>query len=247
MDVADILPWALLVVAAFVGGGAATISGFGLATVLTPIFALRLPIREAVLVVALVHLGNGLFRLALFRRHVDRTIVRRFGIWCVLGALAGASLYGALKSALLQGLLGGALLLLAAREFLPEERRPTFPRRLDPIGGFLAGLVGGAIGNQGAIRSAYLLNYRLPKEAFVGTGTALACTIDLVRVPVYLWVERGSLAELLPWVAPALAAAIAGTWMGKRLLKRISKETFRRVVGTLIAVLGVFLIVRAFS
>ena len=247
MDPATITTWLLLLAAALFGGAVATISGFGLATVLTPVFALQLEIHQAVLVVAIVHLGNGLFRLTLFRKHIDAVVVRRFGIWCVLGALAGASLYRGLHPSLLQGLLGAVLLALAGRELLPESRRPSFPRRVDQAGGFLAGLVGGAIGNQGAIRSAYLLNYRLPKEVFVGTGTALACAIDLVRVPVYLWVERASLADLIPWAAPALVCAVTGTLLGKRLLKRISKETFRKIVGGLIAVLGVTLIVRAFG
>ena len=40
-------------------------SGFGLGTLLMPVFALFFPLETAVAATALVHLANGLFKLAL--------------------------------------------------------------------------------------------------------------------------------------------------------------------------------------
>lgn len=46
-----------------------------------------------------------------------------------------------------------------------------FPPHWLPLGGLLSGFFGGLSGNQGALRSAFLLKAGLSKEAFIATGT----------------------------------------------------------------------------
>ncbi|MBI5117121.1 hypothetical protein HZA56_11660 [Candidatus Poribacteria bacterium] len=54
------------------------LTGFGLGTALTPVFAIFYDVKLAVLMVAIVHLLNNAFKLYLFRAHVDFAIIRRF-------------------------------------------------------------------------------------------------------------------------------------------------------------------------
>lgn len=228
---------------ALAGAIIACFAGFGLATVLTPVLLLFMDdVREAVLLVAIIHLGNGLFRFWMFRRHVDLAVVKRFGAFCIAGALTGALLYRYLHDPALKTILGVILVLLGGMELLPSKRRLRIPRRYDQGGGLLSGILGGVIGNQGAIRSAYLLNYDLPKEAFVGTGAILACTIDMVRVPVYIWGEWSILREGILVIPICLGAAWLGTFTGKRLVHKMPGWVFRKIVAVLILVLGGLLI-----
>ena len=72
-----------LIVVAAVALGAALLtlfSGFGLGTLLLPVFALFLPVELAVAATALVHLANNLFKVALVGRHADRSVALAFGV-----------------------------------------------------------------------------------------------------------------------------------------------------------------------
>ncbi|OGQ83723.1 MAG: hypothetical protein A3F90_04355 [Deltaproteobacteria bacterium RIFCSPLOWO2_12_FULL_60_19] len=225
---------AALVVAAMV-----LMSGFGLGTLLTPLFVVFYDIKIAVFLVAIVHFSNNLFKLGLFFRHLDRAILKRFGAVSVAGALVGSLLQARLESETLKIGLGVLLVILGAAEFLPPRMSWRIPKRFDPLGGFLSGLLGGVLGNQGAVRSAYLLNYSLSKEAFVATATIIACIIDITRIPIYLVNYSHEIAPAWPYLTATILSAFLGTLIGKRLLQVITVDVFRRVVAGSVAIVGV--------
>ena len=65
-------------------------SGFGLGTLLTPVFALFFPVELAIGLTAIVHFLNGLFKVSLVGQHADKTILLRFGLPAVISAVLGA-------------------------------------------------------------------------------------------------------------------------------------------------------------
>lgn len=225
---------AALLVAAMV-----LMSGFGLGTLLTPLFVVFYDIKIAVFLVAIVHFSNNLFKLGLFFRHLDRAVLKRFGALSVAGALVGSLLQAWLQSQTLKIGLGVLLIILGTVEFLPPRFSWRLPKRLDRIGGFCSGLLGGVLGNQGAVRSAYLLNYSLSKEAFVATATIIACLIDATRIPVYLVQYYDSIAVAWPYLIATILSAFVGTLIGKRLLAIITVGAFRRVVAGSVVVVGI--------
>ena len=75
---------------ALLGSGLTLFSGFGLGTLLTPVFALFFPIDIAIAMTAVVHFLNNLFKLLLVGRATDWSIVKQFGIPSVLAAILGA-------------------------------------------------------------------------------------------------------------------------------------------------------------
>ena len=136
-------------------------------------------------------------------------------------------------------LVGIMLIILGVGVFLPENFRFNPAGKMDRAGGFLSGFLGGLLGNQGAIRSAYLLNYVLEKEVFIGTSTVLALVIDAARIPVYLSSQR-PLFRHIPWeFALLIVCALAGTLVGKQVLKRFSSGAFRKVVAGFVIVIGI--------
>ena len=161
-------------------------SGFGLGTLLLPAFALFFPVDQAVALTGVVHLLNGLFKLALVRRHVDRGVLWRFGLPAVAAALVGAWLLAGLaaRPTLLAWTLGGRefvvvpvklaigglLIVFAALELSARFRALAFAPRWIPLGGALSGFFGGLAGMQGALRAAFLVRAGLGKEAFIATG-----------------------------------------------------------------------------
>src|SRR5690606_8335683 len=76
--------------AAFAASILAFFTGFGVGTLLLPVFALFFPVEIAVLLTAVIHLLNNLFKFALIGSHVSMRVALRFGIPAVAGAFIGA-------------------------------------------------------------------------------------------------------------------------------------------------------------
>lgn len=234
-------------------------SGFGLGTLLLPAFALFVPLEHAIAMTAVVHLLNGLFKLALLRKHIDTRVLLRFGLPAVLAAVLGAWLLSALGTlpALhaytafghrfeilpLKLVIGVLLLLFAMIELVPKLRDLEFDARWQPLGGALSGFFGGLAGMQGALRSAFLARSGLDKQAFVATGAAIACVIDVSRLAVYagtLLAVFGTLDHRL--LACAVLAAFAGAWLGNRLLHKTTLRGLQRVVAAMLFAFAIGLI-----
>ena len=115
------------------------------------------------------------------------------------------------------------------------------------IGGFISGFLGGLVGNQGGIRSAVLLSFTLDRKTFIATATAIGVIVDLARMPVYFFTQGEAL--LLGWryILVASTGVIIGTGMGITFLKKISPALFRRIVASLVFLLGIFMLYRALT
>lgn len=253
---------AVVCIVALLASGLTFFSGFGLGTLLLPAFALFMPLEQAVAATAVVHLLNGLFKLALLYNNIDRGVLLRFGVPALLAALLGAWLLSALGTlpALhayvafghrfeilpLKLVIGVVLLLFALVEMVPKLRDLEFDMRWLPLGGALSGFFGGLAGMQGALRSAFLSRSGLGTQAFVATGAAIACIIDIARLTVYagtLVRVFGALDHRL--LACAVLAAFAGAWLGNRLLRKTTMQGIQRIVAASLFVFAIGLIAGA--
>ena len=215
-----------------------TMAGFGAATILTPIAACVMDIKAAIAVVACFHLFGNASRLIFFGRWVRWKTWAQFGVTGVLCSLLGAAVTARLSSSVVE-LVFGLFLLLYVGLSARESDRLSLPPRPSLLvgGGAVSGFVAGLIGTGGAIRSACLLVFGLPKEAYLGTSAAIALIVDATRLPVYL------AGRFMPgWMGPGLLSlmvtAFAGAWCGQRLVRRISSTAFRRLVLLLLGLMG---------
>lgn len=230
-------------------------SGFGLGTLLLPVFALFFPLDAAVALTGVVHLLTNLFKVSLLGRHADWKVVFSFGLPSVLGAFAGAELLLSLShlAPLTTYTLAGRehtvgplnlVLALLMAAFALAEMRPaassfTPPRSALPAGGVLSGFFGGLSGHQGALRSLFLLQYGLSKESFLGTGVVIACAVDVTRLSLYA--DRFTASGLLthwPMLCAAVTAAFAGAYVGNRLLQKATMRIVQRAVGFLLLLIA---------
>ncbi len=233
-------------------------SGFGLGTLLMPVFAIFFPLEAAIAFTGLVHFANNIVKLLLIGRKASKQVLIRFGIAAVLASFLGAWVLISLSysSHLYSYTLFShtfsvsplnfivALLMLgfALSEFLPLFRNIQIKRNSLIVGGLLSGFLGGLSGMQGAIRSAFLVKSGLTKESFIATGVVIACFIDITRLSVYA--SRFSDAQLgdnIPLLLAATLAAIAGAVVGKKLLKKITLKFVQITVAILLILLAVAL------
>jgi len=232
----------LLAAASIAAGAIASVAGFGIGTMLTPVFALQVDMKLAVAAVSIPHLVATSLRLWMMRAHVDGRLVRTFGVMSAAGGLTGALLQRQLRGRGLVMVFGGLLLFAGVTGLTGVMERVRLGRTAAWIAGLLSGIFGGLVGNQGGIRSAALLGFDVRPAAFVASATAAALMVDLARMPVYLVLEADRLGSLAGPIALASAGAVAGTIGGGRVLGRIPPPVFKKLVSALVLALGVYML-----
>ena len=234
-------------------------SGFGLGTLLLPVFLLFFPPEVAVGLTAIVHLMNNIFKALLLRTNINLAIALRFGIPAIAGAHVGARLLSYFSSdkilasfslfdhtfniTALNLVIGLLMIVFALFELLPVLKKFEFRKQFLIPGGLLSGFFGGLSGHQGALRSAFLIKFNLSKEVFIATGVAVSLGVDIARLSVYLdsflWdnIQNNSLILVV-----TILAAFAGAVVGKRLLHKVTISFLQCLIGILIIILGTMLI-----
>jgi uncharacterized membrane protein YfcA len=231
-------------------------SGFGLGTILMPVFAIFFPVDLAIALTGVVHFLNNLFKLSLVGLKADKQTVIRFGIPAFLAAIAGAyvlvqvsdldplheytindKVYAITPVKLIVAVL---LIFFALMEVIPRYKNLQFGKDKLIVGGLLSGFFGGLSGHQGALRSAFLIKSNLSKEAFIATGIVIACIVDFSRLGVYYAsLSKGVLTENLTLILAATLSAFAGAYLGSMLLKKVTMRVVQIIVTLMLVVLAV--------
>lgn len=230
-------------------------SGFGLGTILAPVFAIFFPVEVAIALTGVVHFTNNVFKLILVRKNADKQVVIRFGIPAIIASFAGAWLL--IKITILPAIyeyelwnkeyeitpvkliIAILLIIFSVLEILPSFHKLQFSKDKLVVGGLLSGFFGGLSGIQGAIRSAFLIKSRLSKEAYIATGVVIACMVDLTRLTVYASkfsaANLGTNAVLL---ISATVSAILGALIGKKLLHKVTLNSIRILVAVMLIIIA---------
>jgi uncharacterized membrane protein YfcA len=257
------MDYLIIAAVSLTASGLTLFSGFGLGTLLLPVFALFFPVELAVAATALVHGANNLFKVTAVGRHADRDLILRFGLPAILAAFAGAALLGYLshlgelfiytlgnRTAMvtpMKLLMGALMLFFALFELVPRLRQLRFHRRHLVVGGLLSGFFGGLSGHQGALRSAFLTKTGISPQGFVGTNAWIGFMVDAVRIATYaslfLTAKSGATVDpaLWPLIGTGCLAAFAGVLLGKRYLHTITMQTIHRVTGCMLVVIALAL------
>lgn len=252
------MEYLLIPLVAFAASMLTFFSGFGLGTLLTPVFAVFFPIELAIGLTAIVHLLNGLFKLSLVGRFASKGILIRFGIPAILAAMLGAwvlskvsdlaPLYsysiGSHEFKILPIKLILAILIsgFTLFELIPFLRHLEIDRKFLTLGGFISGFFGGLSGHQGALRSAFLSRAGLTKEQFVGTGTVIASMIDIARISVYSrQLTSDGIIRNVPLLVATTFSAFLGAYLGNKLLKKITMHGVQAIISLTLFLLAIAL------
>ena len=236
-------------------------SGFGVGTILTPVFIVFFPIDIAIAMTAIVHFLNNLFKFGLTYKNINKSVLLKFGIPAIPFAVLGAWLLVSLSKNnvllfkftllnidaeiyLIQLIVGLLMLFFAIAELYPSFKKDTIKHKYLMIGGAISGFFGGLTGHQGALRTMFLLKSGLTKEAFIATGIAIACIVDISRMSVYFGkIQKIDIQENIGIISVATLCAFIGAYFGKLLLlKKITINTIQYLVSILIVIISILLI-----
>ncbi|EKB48511.1 sulfite exporter TauE/SafE family protein [Cecembia lonarensis] len=233
-------------------------SGFGLGTILTPVFMVFFPVDLAIALTGVVHFFNNIFKLFLVGKNADKAVLIRFGIPAVIAAFAGSwvllniteleplfsyEMFGRIFIVEPVKLIISILLIIfALMDLIPYFQNLQFGKEKLPIGGALSGFFGGLSGNQGALRSAFLIKAGLSKEAFIGTAVVVSTFVDFTRLSVYATrFAQTDIIDNIQVVTIATLSAIAGAYLGNKLLKKVTLKFLQVTVAIMLILISVAL------
>jgi len=220
-----------------------TVGGFGSSLFFVPIASYFLDFHSVLGVTALFHVSSNLAKIFLFRKGFDKKLIITIGIPAVIFVIIGALLSKMIETRILEILLS-LFLIIVSLSFLIFKKlvlKPTLPNSIG--GGIFSGLIAGLLGTGGAIRGMTLAAYDLKIDVFIATSAIIDLAIDSSRSVVYYF--NGYIHKDILYLIPILLlVSITGTYIGKKILLRMSEKQFKSIVLILILITGIITFVK---
>lgn len=168
-------------------------------------------------------------------------------LFTVIGTVIGTRLLVALSARTVTLVLGVFVLsyvVLALARFSPRVPA-SWERGLAAPVGLVAGIMGGITNAPGTAIALYLVALGMDKREFVRSISFAFLVVKSVQLATLVW--YGLLGWRLVLGSLGLAAAgLAGFGLGLKLQDRLDQRSFNRVVLVFLALLGLWLVLRAF-
>jgi len=250
---------ALIAVLAFFASMLTFFSGFGLGTLMLPVFCIIYPVEIAVLLNAIIHLLNNCFKFLLIYRSIQWNYSLKFSLFAIPSAVLGSYVFNEwleeevlfnyyistfnFEITLLKIIIGSVMLIFVFIEINKNINAQQIHPKYLPIGAAISGFFGGLSGHQGALRSMFLIKSIPSKENFIATGIAIACLVDLTRIPMYSWYLRSTqLHANILQLSIVTIAAFLGAFLGNKFLKKIEISLVHKVVTSFLVFIAILLI-----
>jgi uncharacterized protein len=219
-----------------------TMAGFGSSTIFLPLALLFVDFKTAIILVAIFHLFGNLSRIIFFREGFDKRIILQFGVPSIFFSILGALLIGVLPQPILKLVLG-IFLITTSVSFLIKPRL-KIPANTSTFiaGGSVTGFITALVGTGGALRATLLQGFNIEKIKYIATAATIALATDATRIPVYI--SQGFLTEQYFIYIPILfGIALTGSFVGRRIVKMINQELFRKIVLVAIIIVSIKFII----
>ncbi len=241
----DLVTVLVLIVAALVTSTISGILGMAGGVTLLAIMTALLPARLVVPLHGVVQLASNFTRTYAFRKHVRWSIFFMFAIPAVAGVAIATPLWAGLKLTWFRAWIGAFILaFLVWRRFFPRLR--NLPLWTYGVLGLAAGFIGIFVGATGPLLAPFFLRDDFDNENVIATKAVCQTWIHVLKIPAFLSLDF-DYAPHAALLGGLTLAVIVGTYTGKYLLSRISKERFVVMFQVVLAALAVYLIIANFS
>lgn len=234
LDTGDlVLVCVVVVAAAFLQ----TVSGFGFALFVVPLFGLFIDVKVGVVISTIAGLASSTHQAVKDRRDIDRTLARRLVLSSLAGMPVGFAVIEVVPSSALQvavGVLVVASAVALARGLLVR----VVSRRADRVAGFVSGVLATATSTNGPPLVVLLQARNLSAKVFRPTVNSVFVVGGAVSLVLYTaagrvgWREIGAALVALPGLALGITA-------GRAVRGSLSAHGFRALVLVLLVATGV--------
>lgn len=221
--------------------------GFGFPTVGTPLLALVVDVKTAVPLLVVPNLVMDGFQ---FRRQgpvgdAPRRLLPLL-VFTIVGTIIGTKLLVMLSpraAALTLGVFVLGYVLLDLVRVTP--RIPLgWERRIAPPVGLLAGIMGGITNAPGTALALYFVALGMDKREFVRSIALTFLVVKGVQLLTLAWYGLFGW-HLVPATLGLTVVSLGGFWLGAQLQDKLDQRAFNRAVLAFLAILGIWLVVRA--
>jgi uncharacterized membrane protein YfcA len=221
----------------------------GIGVVAVPLMALAVSPVLAASIALPILLVQDIVGVWAFRKAWDAGILRLMLPAAVVGIVGGWALAAFVPPAAVELAVGLISLAFALQRLWVERAVATAAVVEAGPGrawlGILCGVVSGftsQIAHAGAPPfQIYVLPRRLPRDVFIGTSALFFAAVNWMKVPAYIALGQFNRATLTT-AAVLLPLAIASTWAGVWVARRVPAEGFYKLVYALLVVVGAKLI-----
>lgn len=188
-----------------------------------------------------VQLASNFTRTLIFFRHVYWRILFYFAPPAAGGAALAAALWSGEKLEYFKPGIGVFILVfLLWRRKAPRLR--NVPMWVYAPVGLTAGFLGIFVGATGPFLAPFFIRDDFEKEQVIATKAGCQTVVHLLKLPAFFALGF-AYQEHTGLIAALLVCVVAGTYTGKGLLKRISKERFVRIYEAVLAAVALYLII----
>ena len=215
-------------------------SGLGgsISLISVPLMTVVMPLNQALAVILPILIFSDIIAVYRFRREFDFSTLKLIVPFAALGIVIGSLTFKYFSEDLLKLIVGIMGFLFAGHYFLfkKEKKIPTKKNFLKgAIFSSIAGFSSFCVHAGGTPTSIYLLPLRLKKEIYVGTRIIFFTFVNLIKLPLYIYLSMMNFDTLYQSVL-LLPLAITGIFIGYKLLKIIDENLFYNIIYALILV-----------
>ncbi|MBP7816935.1 MAG: sulfite exporter TauE/SafE family protein [Phenylobacterium sp.] len=220
--------------------------GFGgIGVIAVPLMALAVSPVLAASITLPILIVQDVVSVWAFRKTWDRAILMLMLPSAAVGIFVGFALAAFVRPGAVELAVGAVSVVFAVqRLWLERTGAPVREARVEglPWRGVLAGIAAGFTSQishaGGPPFQMYVLPKQLARDVFIGTSAIFFAAVNWMKVPAYLALGQFTHESLATSVA-LLPLAVASTWAGVWLVRRVPGRAFYRIIyGLLIAVGG---------
>lgn len=223
-----------------------TLTAGGGAMMLLPVLHFTIGVQATAPVLNFANFIGRPVRLVLFWKHIDWSLNLVYIPAASIGAVLGAWLFSTLSLPILQFFLGLFLITTGVQFRFGQKKRSFKMERWQfiPIG-FVVAFISSLIGSTGPVLNPFYLNYGLEKEALIATKTANSFFVGILQLGTYVFFDALHGKMWAYGICLGIGISI-GSYIGKKLLKRISAKQFRQYVLYMMVISGIVILWRYF-
>lgn len=221
-------------------------AGFGSALIATPVLAMYLPLNMIVPILALIDLTAAILNLFKDGKNADYQEIKWIIPLMIVGSLVGAAILLKTRPDILVLLLGLFVVGYVLHAFFSKKAKSPFSKALVVPFSLVGGVFSALFGSGGFIYAMYLSSRIEDKQRFRITQMTLIGFSTLTRVVIFLVIGVYLNLDILLIALAFSPAMLIGTWAGRHITLRISREGFLKVINVIILLSGVVLLYRYF-
>lgn len=234
----DGLVFSGLALASFCTAFFGMITGAGGGPILLALMAMVMPPASLIPVHTVVQLGVGSSRLVLLWRFILWPTVLPFLIGSILGAALAAPIFVNLPSAVLQGIVGLFILLVA---WMPDFGRIGPEKGRFAILGLGMTFLAMFVSSTGSLLAPFVASVSPDRRNYASTTAGLMSMSHVIKL-VAFGLMGFAIGAYLPLMAAMVSTAALGNWLGRKVLLRMPEALFRTILKALLTVLALRLL-----